>query len=483
MNHLHHSRVFVALVPLLLCLPQIASAHAARTTLTTTTFLWLSPSPSALDIRLSLAIGDVPAQRLRADMDHDSDGAISDDELSQAAARRRAQVRRCLQVEVDSEPVVVTWIDQTPPLEVTGVEPVWVRFDLRGEAPVDGAAYTVEVLDTCSLPARGAAEVRLEPAAGCSIRDLRPQGESEGAAVRFELPQAPPPIRFRVEPDEQLTDLRPSNDTSPGPEREPNPLAELLRDNEILSLWTLLLAFILGAFHALSPGHGKTLVAAYLVGKRGTVAQAVLLGLVVTLTHVASVVALGLVALWASETLLPASLNQLLGVISGAIIILIGLSALRQRLRDLFRLREGHDDDGHDHEHGHGHEHEHGHDHEHGHEHGHEHHHHVDPERGLWGLLALGISGGLVPCPSAMVVLLLAVAIGRVAEGMMLIVVFSAGLASVLVALGIFVVHAQRLLERFSPGRARLAVLPVVSAVIVIGLGILLVVRGVLIQG
>lgn len=96
----------------------------------------------------------------------------------------------------------------------------------------------------------------------------------------------------------------------------------------------------------------------------------------------------------------------------------------------------------------------------------------------LWRLLMLGVSGGLVPCPSAMVVLLMAIAVGRVVEGMFLIAVFSMGLAVVLVAIGVLVVRAERVLDRLMPSRRRLAWLPVISAVVVTIIGIAITLEG-----
>ena len=249
---------------------------------------------------------------------------------------------------------------------------------------------------------------------------------------------------------------------SPLPAREADPLVELLRAPGSVTLWALLLALLLGALHALAPGHGKALVAAYLVGQRGTARHALLLGLVVTFTHVSSVLALGLAALAASAYVLPERLSPYLTGASGALIVVIGGGLLRAR----WRAWKGVPGPGHEH----GHEHEH----EHGHEHGHEHEHEPRGAVSLRSLLGLGVAGGLVPCPSALVVLLLALALGRIAEGLALIVAFSLGLAAVLVAIGLAVVRAGRLVDRLWPRARWLAALPLVSAVVVtlVGLGV-----------
>jgi ABC-type nickel/cobalt efflux system permease component RcnA len=214
-------------------------------------------------------------------------------------------------------------------------------------------------------------------------------------------------------------------------------------------LFALAVAASLGAFHALEPGHGKTVVAAYLVGSRGTAGHALFLGLVVTASHTVGVYLLGAVTLYASRHVVPERLYPWLGALSGILIVCLGVSLLYRRLAGPGAAR-GID---HDHRDGHGHDHDHAHDHGHGHNHGHPHHHHVpDGPVSLRALVALGVSGGIVPCPAALVVLLSAVAMGRIGLGLLLIVAFSVGLAAVLIAIGLLVVSARRLASRF--GRA-----------------------------
>lgn len=225
-------------------------------------------------------------------------------------------------------------------------------------------------------------------------------------------------------------------------------------------LFSLAVSFGLGALHALSPGHGKTIVAAYLIGSRGTARHALLLGAIVTASHTAGVFLLGIVTLYLSKYIVPERLYPWLGLLSGLSIVVIGLSLFRQRRRE---IRHGHGKHG-----GQGHTHH----------HPHEHHdlHHPGEERAagpptLSGLLSLGITGGIVPCPSALVVLLSAVAFHQVAFGMLLIVAFSAGLATTLVAIGLLMIYLGgivRRFERFGPLSRRL---PAFSAAGVVLLG------------
>jgi ABC-type nickel/cobalt efflux system permease component RcnA len=236
----------------------------------------------------------------------------------------------------------------------------------------------------------------------------------------------------------------------------------------------LLVALVLGALHALTPGHGKTVVAAYLVGSRGTIGHAAFLGGIVTLTHTGSVLLLGVLAVIASRAIIPSRLTPLLELASGLLILALGLNLLWAR----FRASRHPATHSHSHTHDHSHHHNHHHAHEYGHDHGHSH-HIPDPSEISWrSLLALGVSGGLVPCPDAIAILLIAVAIQRLLLGLVLILAFSAGLAAVLIAIGVALVTGKGLLarrfERFEPATRWL---PLVSAVIVTGLGLLVALR------
>jgi ABC-type nickel/cobalt efflux system permease component RcnA len=245
--------------------------------------------------------------------------------------------------------------------------------------------------------------------------------------------------------------------TAPGTSR--TAFTALIADRPLgasMVLFALAVAASLGAFHALEPGHGKTVVAAYLVGARGTAWHAVLLGLVVTASHTAGVYLLGAVTLYASRYVVPERLYPWLGAASGLLIVALGANLLYRRLRGARPpARDGALAPGH--AHGAGHEHSHGGDlapaHSHGGAHGHDehgHHHHV-PEGpvSLRALVALGVSGGIVPCPAALVVLLSAIAGRQVGLGLLLIVAFSIGLAAVLIAIGLLVVYARRLVAGF----------------------------------
>lgn len=311
-------------------------------------------------------------------------------------------------------------------------------------------------------------------------------------------------------------------------------------------LLLLLTAFGWGALHALSPGHGKAMVAAYLVGTRGTPRHALALGGIVTVTHTIGVFALGGITLALSAYILPETLYPWLNLVSGVLVVGIGATVLRSHLRRA-RRAHGHDQDhdptqGHAHDHHHGPDHRHVHDHDHGqhghahvhhhhghdhpHDHDHAHHHdhhgqsreprahshdhdhsggsrglarrlaafvrghrhdhahgddhahsHLPQEPGWRGIFAMGATAGLIPCPSALVVLLAAISQGQLALGLLLIVVFSAGLATTLSALGLAVVLASHVVRTVRIPHRLVTALPAASAVIIVGVGCVLTAR------
>lgn len=225
-------------------------------------------------------------------------------------------------------------------------------------------------------------------------------------------------------------------------------------------------AFVWGGMHALSPGHGKTIVGAYLVGARATAQHALFLGLTTTITHTAAVFALGLVALFASRFVVPAQLYPWLSCLSGLMVVAIGLNLFISRVQNTHFL-SSHTHNGHSRDHHHD-----------RHPHGGSHSHHspvtvTDEAPPSWrGLLTLGISGGLVPCPSALVVLLSAVALGRVGFGLVMVLAFSLGLAGVLTGLGLLLVRTKGLFDRLPLQRRLVKVLPALSAFCVALLGV-----------
>jgi nickel/cobalt exporter len=228
----------------------------------------------------------------------------------------------------------------------------------------------------------------------------------------------------------------------------------------------LLLAVVLGAAHAVAPGHGKTVMAAYLVGLRGTLRQAATIGATVTLTHTAGVLLLGLV-LSTTRAVASERVYPWLGLGSGLLLAAVGLGLLA-------RARPGH----------HTHPHPHPHDHDHPHPHDHGAHHHRGRPLGRRGLVALGLAGGLVPSPSAVVVLLGGIALGQAWLGVALVLAYGVGMAATLTGVGLLLAHLRTRMDRRLqlPAGSLLArvgrLLPAVTASVIVLVGLGLAVQG-----
>jgi ABC-type nickel/cobalt efflux system permease component RcnA len=222
----------------------------------------------------------------------------------------------------------------------------------------------------------------------------------------------------------------------------------------LVILAALVAALFWGMAHALSPGHGKTIVAAYLVGQRGKPRHAALLGLIVTATHTAGVFALGAVTLTLSQFIVPDHLYAWINLAAGVLVVAIGGAVLLSR----WRHRRAHAHGEHHHHHHHGHS-------------------HAPSGPGLRGLVAVGVSGGLLPCPSALVVLLAAVSLHRVAFGMVLILAFSTGLALSITGIGLLAVLAKRSFSRVSFEGPLVRLLPVASALVIVVAGLAMTAR------
>ena len=257
--------------------------------------------------------------------------------------------------------------------------------------------------------------------------------------------------------------------------------------NASLSL-ILLAAFWLGALHALEPGHGKSIMGAYLIASRGGVRHAVLLGIVVTFTHTIVVFLLALAALTVATRMAGEQVMFWLALVSGTLVVGVGVWMI---LTSFGLLRRGH---GHAHPHSHEHPHRehHGHGHSRPHEHGHrghiDHSHEMTPPAGkdplgFWTLMAVGASGGLVPCPAALTALLAAVNLGRPATGIAVVAAMSLGIAAALIAVGIAFVQAEKVATRLFGAHGVLRYAPRVSAIVITALGIGLLARAVIGHG
>lgn len=319
-------------------------------------------------------------------------------------------------------------------------------------------------------------------------------------AVQQEQPaENPRKIKFILTASDSDTNMPLKN--PPPPAKQKGSLIELLEQN---IYWALLAAFGFGLLHALQPGHGKAIVGAYLIASEGRVIDAVLLGFIVTLTHTLAVIILaGVIGyLISTGATSEETVKPWLMLCSGGIIAIIGVWMF------IARGILGHT---HTHEHGHSHETEHSHTHEDHHDHdhddhngthshpheGHEHteehglehtheeavHHHEENEPaenkrpGLWSLLSLGISGGMVPCPEALALLVFAVAAGQAAKALFLILSFSAGLAVVLIVIGIVMVLTKKMFAKSKSTGKIIRILPFISSVFITLVGLVLLLK------
>lgn len=447
----------------------------------------VSVSADRVDVRYVLDEAEVPTFQQRT---------VPDAAL---LARKQAEVRRRLAVTADGRRLALR---PAGPARLTHPPGQGGLKTTRVEIPLSAAvrdARSVVVRDG-TFPGRvGWKAVIARPGRGTAVKSSVPAGDPTNGLRRYpeDLLDSPADTRsgrFAVAPGTGTLSAPDGARTVAGKDarQADEGLTKVFGDAAAgrgVLLLLLLAAFGWGAVHALSPGHGKAMVAAYLVGTRGTPRHAVALGLIVTATHTAGVFALGGVTLALSAYVLPETLYPWLNLLSGVLVVGIGAAVLRSHLR---RRRAGGG-----HAHAHHHDHSHGHDqhHSHGHEHasgwrrrlglGHHHHHdgeghdhsHLPTQPGWRGLLAMGAAAGLIPCPSALVVLLGAIAQGQVLLGMLLIVAFSAGLATTLTVLGLAVVWATRFVRRVRVPSGLVTALPAASAVVIVGVGCVLTAR------
>jgi nickel/cobalt exporter len=275
-------------------------------------------------------------------------------------------------------------------------------------------------------------------------------------------------------------------------------------------LFYLISSFWLGALHAATPGHGKTIAASYMVGARGRPIDALVLGIFVTLSHTSGIVLVGILATLGSAWFVPHRVEAYLAAITGVLVIGIGLWMLRTQ-RAALALAPDEAEHAHVHEHAHEHAHEHSHthphdqghdshvhshDHEHDHDHSHAHEHPDAPapefHRHGWGpahthnidllartrpnlliLIGLGVAGGLLPDPGALAILLAAIASGKLVLGLFTVVVFSLGFASVLVVVGIVAARVGQVVLQWLSSRW-IGQLQIGAALVIVGVGLVL---------
>jgi len=432
-----------------------------------------------LRVRYRLDLAEIATAQEMPSLDADGDGRVSDAERAAYLAKNVPKLLGGLNVRVDGRHVPLEAVRSDLQLRPGAADlptmllTIDCRAPLTASPPSVGARFRILFRDGNYAERAGWREITVRDAPGGKVLATD--------VARYERSNALetyPPELIDSPPQQRDADLRvqivampvsSSQSAAPAPHAPsarntatPRDRFTSLISTKQLSLGLVLLsfgvAFALGCFHALSPGHGKTVVAAYLVGSRGTARHAVLLGAVVTMTHVIGVFLLGLAVLFASAYVLPERLYPWLGFGSGLLIVAIGVWQFSRRWaihylrsRGIAQPPLGSFDT---------------------HYHGPGGHTHDLPDRITpAGLIALGVSGGIVPCPSALIVMLSAIALHRVAFGLVLIVIFSLGLASVLIAIGLLMLYARRLVDgmRWAPGL--FTRLPLVSPLVVAALG------------
>ncbi len=434
-------------------------------------FIRVETGADRVKLRYVVDLAEVPTFQEAQKADTDQNGVLSEAELAVYLDSVAQGYVGGLKLTADGQPVELKLqekhIGQSP--GAAGLMTLRMVFDLTGAwANSNGNASSRLSLENTNLIERaGWREIVVTPVSGVSVFN----STAFGNAVTDELKAYPedlltaPLNESKAEWSATLGAI--PAEAKPLTLRDGKPVvvqrdrfAELISVEKLtpgVILLGLLLAFVLGGAHAMSPGHGKTVVGAYLVGSRGTFKHAAFLGATVTITHTFTVFVLGLVTLFASHYVLPEKLYPVLSFISGALVVVIGASMFSKRLSSLIGLSHDH------------HEHEHSHSDDGDPQSGHS---HLPPEEITWrSLLALGVSGGLLPCPSALVLMLGAISLNRVGYGLILILVFSLGLASVLTAVGLAFVYGGKLINRVPGSGGWLKVLPVISALIITLLG------------
>ncbi|MGK5680111.1 nickel/cobalt transporter [Actinoplanes sp. URMC 104] len=458
------NRLLLLIVPLFIALlpAQPAAAHPLDVYLQAA---YITPAPSTIAIELAMTPGVLVAPAALADLDTDHDRHITQAEADAYAGR----VFQHVSVSADDRTLAltITKVDVPSYLAVqAGYGTVRIQAQASGAPATVGSHNVVFRNDFAPQGAtyqvNGLIGKKPSVSVGKQHRDKAQRQSRIDYRIDAVAVDAPPPTEAKSAPTGRLAGLLGSSSLS-----------------MTLVLFALAMALLLGALHALTPGHAKTLMAAYLVGSGGTTRNALALGAVVTFTHTASVIVIGLIALFASRFLIPGVLVPALEIISGVLVLAIGVRLIRRRRRAGVAHRvHVHDRDpvvvGAEHSHPHD-------DHSHVHEHGGRPHTHALPAGGITprSLIAMGISGGLVPCPEALGVMVVAVGVNRTVFGLGLILSFSLGLAAVLMGVGVMLVRSRALISRFEGAAQRCTkILPAISALVVTALGAGLLVKG-----
>jgi ABC-type nickel/cobalt efflux system permease component RcnA len=433
-------------------LPGSASAHPLGN-FTVNHFAAVDLAGNGVYVRYALDLAEIPTFQEGANVRKPGYAAI---------------LARSLELRVDGGRVPLTVVSHRTSERPGAGGLKTLRFDAVYSAPVKGSKLTFT--DRAYASRIGWREIVVTGRNGASVTTSSAPASSRSNELRTYPTSL---LRSPLDIHSARVGYSPGSSAAPAPtigatiaaEHQNGGFESLIQRGDLsvgVILLSLLIAAFWGAVHALTPGHGKALVAGYLVGTKGKPRHAFLLGATVTATHTAGVFALGLVTLALSQFIVPDQLYPWLTLTSGLLVVVVGASVLRQRLRGRAAdHHHHHGDDGHHHHDG-------------GHHH---HHHHDDDAFTSRGILGVGVAAGLLPCPSALVVLLSAIALHRIGFGFALIAAFSLGLAITITCIGLVAVLARRVFSRVSFDGRLVSALPAISALVILGVGVALTVK------
>ncbi len=473
-----HQRTILAVViaTLLAVVPVVAWAHPLGN-FTINRFSHLTVHPEHIELMYVMDAAEVPTYQALPLIDTNRDDAVDADEEAVYIADQQKRLTPLLTLLMDNQPLLLEPTSAVLEFPPGQAKLPTMRLTLYYTAALPTGNFdTITYRNGTYADRLGWQEIVVSGAEGVSLTNSNAPTESVSDELRsypealLQEPLEMKEVTFGVAGmgTAQSTTQNVAAPAEPVPANNPlifssDGFAELITQ-PLDTAWGVAVAFgialILGGAHALTPGHGKTIVGAYLVGSRGTAKHALFLGLTTTITHTAGVFALGFITLFLSQYILPEQLYPWLGALSGLMVVSIGVELLRQR------WRTWRNPDSADHNHAALHEHGDGILHHHHHPHG------TDGDQVTWrNLLTLGVSGGLVPCPSALVLLLSAIALGRTGMGLVLILAFSLGLAGVLTSIGLMMVYAGKLFQKIPAQGKVFRFAPVLSALFIIGAG------------
>ena len=440
----------------------------------------LEVEKSQVKLHAVVDMAEIPTFQATQEIDTDKNGAVSQAELDAYAEKITPEFAANLLLSVDGQTIdlrsTATKISQPP--GAGNLPTLRIEWDLVGDLPpTDAAVRKLNFENKNGTERVGWNEIVVGRISGINIFDSTAFGSGASDELKsYPQESLSSPLTERkaelsfttnaVPPSSKVLQNRDGHISAPV---EKDKFAELIAVPEItptIILLGLLVAFGLGAAHALSPGHGKAVVGAYLIGTKGTPKHAIFLGLTVTITHTLGVFALGLLTLFASKYILPERLMPILNFVSGLLVFFIGATLFKNRLLPLlgYQKKENHDEHAHDLEDLNG---------DFTHTHGGSTHSHLPPKQVTWkNLLALGISGGLLPCPSALVLMLAAISKERIGYGLVLTFIFSLGLATTLTVIGLIFLYGGRFFDNPTLSENKIVkALPVFSAFVIACVG------------